>query len=118
MDDNFLYHYKAVVVGIYDGNIMVLNIDLGVNMWLRNEAVSLFGVNAPRLTQEHGETAKKMLEEVLPVGSRIVVRLHRDKTGKTKWSAQVSHDTYDVNLRIQNMIKDLLEGKQDDAVSQ
>ncbi len=44
-----LYHYRAVVVSVYDGDTCTVDIDLGLNTWVRGEKLRLYRINAPEL---------------------------------------------------------------------
>jgi micrococcal nuclease len=48
MDKN-LYHYKAKVTGVYDGDTCTMDIDLGLHTWIRGEKIRLHRINAPEL---------------------------------------------------------------------
>jgi len=43
------YTYAAQVVGIYDGDTLVMNIDLYDNLWKHNEIIRMYGINANEL---------------------------------------------------------------------
>jgi micrococcal nuclease len=45
-----LYHYKAHVTAVYDGDTCTVDIDLGLNTWIRGEKVRLNRINAPEMT--------------------------------------------------------------------
>ncbi|HEY8378751.1 MAG TPA: thermonuclease family protein, partial [Nannocystis sp.] len=51
-----LYHYRARVVAVHDGDTCTVDIDLGLSLWKRGETVRLARINAPELT---GSSAKK-----------------------------------------------------------
>ena len=44
-----LYYYRAVVVSVYDGDTCTVDIDLGLNTWVRGEKLRLYRINAPEL---------------------------------------------------------------------
>jgi micrococcal nuclease len=44
-----LYHYKAKVESIYDGDTVRVNIDLGLKTWNMDEPIRLLGITAPEL---------------------------------------------------------------------
>ena len=44
-----LYHYRATVVSVYDGDTCTVDIDLGLNTWVRGEKLRLYRINAPEL---------------------------------------------------------------------
>ena len=54
-----LYHYKAIVTAVYDGDTCTVDIDLGLNTWIRNEKLRLNRINAPEL--KGNERAKGLL---------------------------------------------------------
>ena len=45
-----LYHYRAHVTAVYDGDTCTVDIDLGLNAWIRGEKVRLNRINAPEMT--------------------------------------------------------------------
>ncbi len=45
-----LYHYRAHVTAVYDGDTCTVDIDLGLNTWIRGEKVRLNRINAPEMT--------------------------------------------------------------------
>lgn len=51
-----LYHYRARVISVHDGDTCTVDIDLGLSLWKRGETVRLARINAPELT---GSSAKK-----------------------------------------------------------
>ena len=54
-----LYYYKAIVTSVHDGNTCTVDIDLGLNTWIRNEKLRLNRINAPELKGD--ERAKGLL---------------------------------------------------------
>lgn len=47
--DKQLYHYKAKVVSVYEGDTFTIDIDLGLHTWIRGEKIRLSRINAPEL---------------------------------------------------------------------
>ncbi len=47
--EKVLYHYKAKVVEVYDGDTCTIDIDLGLHTWIKREKVRLNRINAPEL---------------------------------------------------------------------
>lgn len=47
--DKQLYHYKAKVISVYDGDTCTIDIDLGLHIWIRGEKIRLNRINAPEL---------------------------------------------------------------------
>ena len=46
---NNFYIYKAMCVGVYDGDTVTLDIDLGFNHSMNNQKIRLFGINTPEV---------------------------------------------------------------------
>lgn len=73
--------YPARVVFVYDGDTILLDIDLGFDHQIaaldfngkRNIACRVYGINAPELNTEAGIKAREFAESLLPVGSRVTV---------------------------------------------
>ncbi|NUM47619.1 MAG: thermonuclease family protein [Anaerolineales bacterium] len=51
MNEN-LYHYRAQITDIYDGDTCTADIDLGMNIWMKGEKLRLYRINAPELRGE------------------------------------------------------------------
>jgi micrococcal nuclease len=54
-----LYHYKAIVTSVYDGDTCTVDIDLGLSTWIRGEKLRLYRINAPE--RKGNERAKGLL---------------------------------------------------------
>jgi len=54
-----LYHYKAIVTSVYEGDTCTIDIDLGLSVWIRGEKLRLNRINAPELKGD--ERAKGLL---------------------------------------------------------
>ena len=83
MDSN-LFHYRAVVTSVYDGDTCTVDIDLGLHIWLRGEKLRLFGINAPEMRgpeKIEGRKSRDYLRSLID-GREIVIKSHRDKKGK------------------------------------
>jgi micrococcal nuclease len=44
-----LYHYRARVTAVYDGDTCTVDIDLGLGTWIKGEKIRLHRINAPEL---------------------------------------------------------------------
>jgi micrococcal nuclease len=102
---SYLYHYKAVVTRVKDGDTIVVDIDLGMGVWVRSQVVRLYGIDAPSLYSRQGSEvrlkarqAKSRLEELV-LNKEVVVRTIKDSKGKYgRWLGVVYTDTgVDVN---------------------
>ena len=83
-----MYEYKCKVLRVVDGDTVDVDIDLGFDMWIHNERVRLYGIDTPESRtrdleeKKAGLFAKDVVEHYLPVGSKQVLRTHKDKVGK------------------------------------
>lgn len=90
MEEEKLYHYKAKVVKIVDGDTIDIQIQLGFHITVEKR-VRLFGVNTPetygvkKTSEEYqaGMKAKEFVEHFL-AGKECLVRTYLDKHGESK----------------------------------
>ena len=83
-----MYTYKAQVVRVIDGDTVILNIDLGFNIF-HVMSCRLAGVNAPEFNAKDEATravaiaSKNYLMSILPVGEWIEIESKKlDKYGR------------------------------------
>jgi len=93
MDDNFsLYNYRAKVVGVYDGDSITIDIDLGLGVWSKGQKCRLSGIDTPEIRGEEriaGLKAKIRLSELI-LGKQVAITTEKDKTGKYgRWLATI-----------------------------
>jgi micrococcal nuclease len=90
--DNQIYNYKAFVTGVYDGDSITIDIDLGFNNWMKNQKVRLFGINTPEIRGEErpdGLVARDRLRELI-LDKEVIITSYKDKSGKYgRWLATV-----------------------------
>ncbi|MEW6061505.1 MAG: thermonuclease family protein [Bacteroidota bacterium] len=63
-----LYHYKAIITSVYDGDTCTADIDLGFGIWIRGEKLRLHRINAPEITgasKSKGLASKKFLSSCI-----------------------------------------------------
>ena len=80
-----LYHYKATVVSVYDGDTITVDIDLGFSATLRMN-VRLARINAPEVRgpqKPEGLTAAEALRQWLPAGQQVYLKTYKD--GREKY---------------------------------
>jgi len=85
MNEEKLYYYKATVQSVYDGDTIRVDIDLGLNIMVKNEAVRLNRINAPEV---RGEERQRGLAARDYLRSRIANRdilLQTQKDDKEKY---------------------------------
>jgi micrococcal nuclease len=90
--ENFLYVYKALVTKVYDGDTITCDIDLGLNVWLKDQKIRLAGIDAPELRgeeREEGLRVRDLLREKI-LDKEVTLKTYKDKTGKYgRWIADV-----------------------------
>lgn len=87
--NDFLYHYTARVLSVYDGDTIRVAIDLGFGIeWKGSDgkglSIRLFGLNTPELRgseREEGIKSRDALREQI-LGKTIVLKTIKDATGK------------------------------------
>lgn len=99
-----MYEYRAEIMGVYDGDTIRVDIDLGFGSWLCKQTLRLYGVNTPELRgpgKREGLYARDYVRSLLGVeddGSRwgrgtevhVLLRTQKDKKGKFgRWLATV-----------------------------
>lgn len=96
-----MYEYRAVVRSVYDADTIRVDIDLGCNVWLHDEPLRLYGIDAPELRgseREAGLVARDWLRKRLPEGAEITIDTKKDRKGKYgRWLAIVYLDGEDLN---------------------
>ena len=83
-----MYVYRCNIVKIIDGDTVDVDIDLGFGVWMKNERVRLYGIDTPEsrtrdlVEKKYGLAAKQYLTNMLDDEGGIVLKTHKDKTGK------------------------------------
>ena len=80
----YLYHYKAEVISVYDGDTVTLMIDQGMKHFARVK-VRMIGINTPEIRTRDLEEKKRGYEAKEYLKSRIegkTVIVHTQKKGK------------------------------------
>jgi micrococcal nuclease len=83
-----MYEYRVKIVKIVDGDTVDVDIDLGFGVWMHKERIRLFGIDTPESRtrdleeKKYGLAAKKFLTNMLDDEGGIILKTHKDKTGK------------------------------------
>ena len=77
-----MYEYKAIVVSIYDGDTVRLDVDLGMSTWLGNVSVRVAGIDAPEVVNPDGKAARAHAKLIMPPKTKVTIRTTRDKKEK------------------------------------
>jgi endonuclease YncB( thermonuclease family) len=81
-----LYHYRAVVTDVHDGDTVTVDLDLGFHVWVRGEHIRLAGVDAPELngdTYAQGEASGNFLRDLL-LNKSVIIETIKDTRGDDK----------------------------------
>ncbi len=78
-----LYSYRATVERIIDGDTISVELSLGCHVY-NDRRIRLLGYNAPELfsgdDRVRGAEARDALELIIPIGCRVYIRTHLDRT--------------------------------------
>ncbi len=79
-----LYHYRAIVVDVYDGDTCTVDIDLGLKTWIKGEKIRLARIDAPEVrgnAREAGLRSRDYLRSII-LGKPVVIQTIKDHKGK------------------------------------
>ena len=79
-----LYHYKAKVTSVYDGDTCTVDIDLGLHTWIAGEKIRLNRINAPEVRgseRAKGLKSRDFLRSKIE-GNEVFIQTIKDKKGK------------------------------------
>jgi micrococcal nuclease len=95
-----VYEYKAEIIGVYDGDTVTADIDLGFNTWRRDERLRLYRINAPEVRGEdrpEGLVSRDALREKI-LGKEVIICTIRDKKGKYgRYLAEIHLEGLNIN---------------------
>jgi micrococcal nuclease len=98
-----LYHYRAVITEVYDGDTVTIDVDLGFSVWVRGERLRLARIDAPEVRgadREAGLAAREFLRSLV-LDKPIIVQTIRDRKGKFgRYIAELWLDGENVNDRL------------------
>lgn len=87
-----LYHYRASLVRVIDGDTIVVKISLGFHVSI-DVTVRIAGIDAPEMTgaeRPAGEAAAAWLRRLLAERPALYVRTHKDARSFARWVADVA----------------------------
>jgi micrococcal nuclease len=76
------YSYKAIVVSVYDGDSVTMDIDLGLGVWKKGQKIRLLGIDAPEMRLEEREAGLISKARVVDLVLNKEVVVQTKKTGK------------------------------------
>jgi micrococcal nuclease len=94
------YTYRATITGVYDGDTVTADIDLGLSAWIHGEKLRLNRINAPEIRgaeRPDGLVARDWLREKV-LGQSVIVQTIKDRKGKYgRYLAEIWLDGQNVN---------------------
>ena len=84
-NEDFKYHYKAILTGVYDGDSCTVSLDLGCFTWRHSQKIRLMNINAPEIRGHErplGLEARDALRELLPIGTELILNTYLDRDDK------------------------------------
>lgn len=94
-----MYNYFATVERVIDGDTVVVVIDLGFSLYIK-QVVRLYGINAPEVvgaSKPAGLTSKGWLEMMLPYGKMITIESVKPKDKYGRYLAVIHCDGVNIN---------------------
>ena len=73
------YTYAAAMERVIDGDTLLVLVEAGFGIIMRDR-LRLRGIDCPEVGTPAGDRAKKFVEKLLPAGSTIILKSHKDKT--------------------------------------
>src|SRR3989338_8576310 len=73
------YTYAATVDRVIDGDTLLVIVEAGFRIIVRDR-LRLRGIDCPEVGTPAGDRAKRFVEKLLPAGSTIVLKSHKDRT--------------------------------------
>lgn len=95
--------YRAIVIDVYDGDTITLDIDLGFGVWIKGQKIRLYGIDAPELRLEEREEGLKTRDWLrdLILNKEVVIETLKDKKEKYgRWLGKIYYNSELVNERL------------------
>ena len=95
-----MYTYKAIVKKIYDADTITVDIDLGFGIWMNNQSIRLYGINAPEVKgeeREDGLVSRDILRKWLPIDSVITLVTIKDDKEKSNPATASESELHQLN---------------------
>ena len=83
-----MYTYRCKIIRVIDGDTVDVDIDLGFGIWMHKELVRMMGIDTPEsrtrdlVEKAFGLASKERLKDILPVGSKQILKTQIDKSGE------------------------------------
>jgi micrococcal nuclease len=86
-----MYTYKAAVTRVVDGDTVIVDIDLGFGVWLKEQSVRLAKINTPEIkgsTRVDGLAAKDFLSKLI-LNKWVQIRTEKGQEKFGRWLATI-----------------------------
>jgi micrococcal nuclease len=86
-----MYEYNAKVLKVIDGDTLEVEFDLGFKISFIDK-IRLLGINTPEIygkNKDLGIKSKNRTSELVPIGSNIIIRTHKDQ--REKYGRYLAH---------------------------
>ena len=83
-NEDYLYHYKALITDAYDGDTVTAELELGLKAAIKGEKLRLHRINAPEMRGDEkiaGKASRDWLRGRI-LGKTVLVETIKDKRGK------------------------------------
>jgi len=95
-----LHHYRGLVIKVYDGDTITVDIDLGFKISMHKQKIRLSRINTPEVRgpeKAQGIVSRDWLRERI-LGKEIMLVTYKDKKGKYgRWLADIWIDDVCIN---------------------
>ena len=102
-----MYEYRAMVTGVYDGDTITVDVDLGFGIWTKKQKIRLYGIDTPELRGEErykGLISRDIVRKWI-LGKEITLRTIKDKKGKYgRWLGIILIESEEGILNINEML--------------
>ena len=82
--NEFLYHYKALVTDVYDGDTITVEIDVGFDIQFKQQKIRLNRINAPEVkgrSKKKGIASRDYLRSLI-LNKEIILQTIKDRKEK------------------------------------
>ena len=79
-----IYHYKAIIRSVYDGDTCKADIDLGLKSWVHGQKLRLARIDTPEIRGESHDEGIKVRDFVRSkiLDQEVFIQTVKDRTGK------------------------------------
>ena len=104
-----MYTYKAAVTRVVDGDTIIVDIDLGFGVWLKEQSVRLAKINTPEIkgsTRVEGIAAKEFLSKLI-LNKWVDIRTDKGHEKYGRWLATVllEEDKNLININLKMIVE-------------